>query len=64
MKPPYPTRRQTLVLSLRGLGVGLGLGAALGSGCGGSDGNPPSLWLGFSVREVDLVLRDTEPPAF
>lgn len=28
------------------------------------DGNPPSLWLNYSTREIDLVLVDYEPPPF
>jgi len=28
------------------------------------DGNPPSLWMNYSTREIDLVLVDYEPPPF
>ena len=28
------------------------------------DGNPPSLWINYSTREIDLVLVDYEPPPF
>jgi hypothetical protein len=28
------------------------------------DGNPPSLWVNYSTREIDLVLVDYEPPPF
>ena len=27
-------------------------------------GNPPSVWLNYSTREIDLVLVDYEPPPF
>jgi hypothetical protein len=26
--------------------------------------NPPTLWINFSGREIDLVLVDHEPPPF
>jgi hypothetical protein len=26
--------------------------------------NPPSLWLSFSQREINIVLVDHEPPPF
>ena len=27
-------------------------------------GNPPTVWLNYSTREIDLVLVDYEPPPF
>lgn len=27
-------------------------------------GNPSSLWINYSMREIDLVLVDYEPPPF
>lgn len=38
-----------------------------GLGCGSRpsyDGNPPSLWVNYSTREIDLVLVDYEPPPY
>jgi hypothetical protein len=45
-------------LALAGLALAL-----LGCGPAGTS-NPPSLWLSYAQREVDLVLVDREPPAF
>jgi hypothetical protein len=45
--------------------VGIALVAAV-AGCGPRqpEPNPASLWLNFSIREIDLVLVDHEPPPF
>ncbi len=61
MQPPPAAHRLGLAL--------LVLLAALlpGLGCGSRpsyDGNPPSLWVNYSTREIDLVLVDYEPPPY
>jgi hypothetical protein len=36
------------------------------AGCtdSGPQSNPSSLWINYSMREIDLVLVDYEPPPF
>lgn len=34
------------------------------SACSDDSANPRSLWINYSMREIDLVLVDYEPPPF
>lgn len=48
----------------RGLACWLLLGALLSCSSPPRTQNPPTLWVSFGQTELDLVLRDTEPPYY